>query len=366
RFNVAKTLDIEGLIALFDKHCRDDDWREVLRLICGQIDEKFVGRIVEHLATRTDLEKWDGETPLPELPLAIGCLSEARSKGVLEPVGITLLDLATQIYRCGGSNIICPVLYAAKELGNQWPGGIRLRGLTESMISSLSFAGQLYWPQFVGAICRDRNLIQSFFDHDLSNIRWDAIIALAEHWPDESTRQLLTERAVQDKHEDPRRAALRVLAEKWPDKTTRRLLEQRAVRDEHEDPRSSALEALADKWPDETTRELLTDRTVQDEHKDPRSTALRTLAEKWPDETTRKLLTERAVQDKNGSPRSTALRTLAEKWPDETTRRLLTERAVQDDHKYPRSTALEALAEHWPDETTRQLLTDRAVQDEDG
>ena len=42
-------------------HCRDDDWREVLRLICGQIDEQFVGRIVEHLATRTDLEKWDGQ-----------------------------------------------------------------------------------------------------------------------------------------------------------------------------------------------------------------------------------------------------------------------------------------------------------------
>ena len=56
RFNVAKTLDIDGLIALFDDHCRQDEWREVLRLICGQIDEAFVGRIVERLATRTDLE----------------------------------------------------------------------------------------------------------------------------------------------------------------------------------------------------------------------------------------------------------------------------------------------------------------------
>ena len=45
QFNVAKTLDIDGLIALFDQHCRDDDWREVLRLICGQIDETFVGRV---------------------------------------------------------------------------------------------------------------------------------------------------------------------------------------------------------------------------------------------------------------------------------------------------------------------------------
>ena len=56
---------------MFDDHCRDDEWREALRLICGQIDETFVGRIIERLATRTDLEKWDGNTPLPELPLAM-------------------------------------------------------------------------------------------------------------------------------------------------------------------------------------------------------------------------------------------------------------------------------------------------------
>jgi predicted NACHT family NTPase len=79
QFNVAKTLDIDGLIALFDLHCRDDEWREVLRLICGQIDETFVGQIVERLATRTDLERWGDVKALPEIPLAIGCLSEVRS-----------------------------------------------------------------------------------------------------------------------------------------------------------------------------------------------------------------------------------------------------------------------------------------------
>ena len=51
------------MIALFDEHCRQDEWREVLRLICGQIDETFVGKIVEHLATRTDLDKWGCYVP---------------------------------------------------------------------------------------------------------------------------------------------------------------------------------------------------------------------------------------------------------------------------------------------------------------
>ena len=38
-------MTIDELVDLFDQHCRDDEWREVLRLICGQIDAGFVGRI---------------------------------------------------------------------------------------------------------------------------------------------------------------------------------------------------------------------------------------------------------------------------------------------------------------------------------
>ena len=93
QFNVAKTLSEQDLIALFDAHCRDDDWREVLRLICGQIDEQFVGRIVESLATRTDLEEWNRVTPLPELPLAVWCMSEVRQ--LSGPIAETVMGAAS-------------------------------------------------------------------------------------------------------------------------------------------------------------------------------------------------------------------------------------------------------------------------------
>jgi len=76
QFNRTKTLNESDLIALFERHGRDDDWREVLRLICGQIDEQVVGRIIEHLIGRTDLALWDGEESLPEVLLAMECLSE--------------------------------------------------------------------------------------------------------------------------------------------------------------------------------------------------------------------------------------------------------------------------------------------------
>ncbi|MCH8149441.1 MAG: hypothetical protein IH987_15905 [Planctomycetes bacterium] len=102
-------MTIDELIALFDRHCRDDDWREVLRLICGQIDEQFVGRIVEYLATRADLEKWDGKTPLRELPLAIWCLSEVRNVNRLDTAGESLLrqvvGVISNAYETGRDNI---------------------------------------------------------------------------------------------------------------------------------------------------------------------------------------------------------------------------------------------------------------------
>ena len=63
---------------------------------------------------------------------------------------------------------------------------------------------------------------------------------------------------------DPlRSAALKALAEKWPDEATRTLFAERAVQDEDGIPRRAALKALADKWPDEATRALLAERAVQ-------------------------------------------------------------------------------------------------------
>jgi hypothetical protein len=85
---------------------------------------------------------------------------------------------------------------------------------------------------------------------------------LAEKWPDEATRSLLTQRAVEDEGSDTRGAALQALAKQWPDEATRSLLTQRAVEDEDSDTRGAALQALAKKWTDETTRSLLTQRAL--------------------------------------------------------------------------------------------------------
>ncbi len=211
----------------------------------------------------------------------------------------------------------------------------------------------------------DRRSLEEQMLHNHSRRRLGAVRALAEKWPDETTRTLLGECAREDKSKVVRLTALKTLTEKWPDETTRRLLEERAVQDENEDVRSYALRILAEKWPHETTRKLHEERVVQDEDEGIRLAALQVLAEKWPDETTRRLLEELAVQDENEDVRRYALLISAEKWPDEATRRdILEECAVQNENVYARSNAIQVLAQKWRDDTTRKLLEERAIHDE--
>ena len=343
QFNVAKTLSEPDLIALFDEHCRDDDWREVLRLICGQIDEAFVGRIVEHLATRTDLETWDRETPLPELPLAIYCLSEPRSLRKVTAVGERLLEQVIQLVsranrRTNPARLLIDfmeseLVVASTELGTRWPGKERLQQCAISQVDKLDVDGRFVWSILVARVVDDIDIVRKLCLHQsqktfASYVPSLALRELADRWPTENTRDFLLERILDMKY-DSRAAALQALAENWPDETTRELLAQRAVQDDHYNPRRAALQALAENWPDETTRELLAQRAVQDDDASCRNAALQALAEKWPDETTRELLATWTTDAPHPDVRSAALQALAEKWPDEATRELLAQRAVE-------------------------------------
>jgi predicted NACHT family NTPase len=162
RFNVAKTLDEPRLIALFDGHCRDDDWREVLRLICGQIDEAFVAHIVMHLTTRTNLEQWDRKMPLAELPLAIGCLSECRSLGAFEATGTLLMRKCIKLIETDyhhGSFIAHwhdELVPASQELGTRWPGKEVVYEYKHSGSDSLRDSFKQPWVELVAAVDSNR------------------------------------------------------------------------------------------------------------------------------------------------------------------------------------------------------------------
>jgi len=358
-------MTIDDLVELFDKHCRDDDWREVLRLICGQIDEQFVSRIIEHLATRTDLKRWNGDTPLPELPLAIWCLSEIRNVAKLDRMGDILLAAVVSLFRANRVTVeetfLQEILDATDSLSVGWPGQRNIP--YKSNLPSEMNSHHVFWPKVIAAILKNRSITQELVTSEQWAIRMGAIEVLAQKWPDEATRTLLTSRAVRDNNGLARSIAFETLADKWPDEVTRALLTEHGIEDTDGYVRRAAFRILANKWPDEVTRRLLTKCAVQDVDITSRGTALVTLADTWPDEATRALLIERAVNDVNGYPRRCAFEKLVENWADEATRELLTNSAVHDADYFSRSAAFEKLADKWPDETTRMLLTKGFVQE---
>ena len=119
------------------------------------------------------------------------------------------------------------------------------------------------WVTIIAASCDKPTDVFGFLSLDLvEDLDWDEY--LSDPQMNETGRQTIRERALQDESGNGRSLALHALAHGWPDETTRGLLAQRAVQDENYEPRRAALEALAEKWPDETTRALLAQRAVQD------------------------------------------------------------------------------------------------------
>ena len=313
-FKDKQSLKIEGLMSVFDKYCRDDDWREVLRLVCGQIDEKFVGQIVEFLVTRTNLESWDGETELPEMILAIWCLSEAKNPmklsrtsnlliiqiikmlTLIEPVAFSVFssthESATEFYKEFGQALIT----AIQSTRNSWVYTCDLTNNIHS-ISLATESGKWLLSEFIGTLTKDKNTLLKLIQYNDEKAKTGAFRAIANYWVDNESQSLLESYLQTGDNSKIRVVAMKALAKSWVNTNTRTQLNRYAVKDEYIYIRQTAINELAENWPDDDTRRLLTERAVEDEHYHPRSAALSALAEKWPDDDTRRLLIERLFLD---------------------------------------------------------------------
>lgn len=78
RFEKEKTLNADGLKALYGEHFQDEAWGEVLRLIAGMIEPRFVGEIIDYLLDQSG--KLIKQEDVNHLLLAADCLSEVRSR----------------------------------------------------------------------------------------------------------------------------------------------------------------------------------------------------------------------------------------------------------------------------------------------
>jgi hypothetical protein len=358
-----QTMSLSELLRLFVLHYKDAEWREVLRLICGQIDIQFVGQILARLTLHLPMHAGT-DVNGSQLILALWCLSEVRQPARLENQAVHVFAKVANFLRTSIEFWLSErMVEACEAIPPPCPGQKYVRE-NALVFSSFDAGGELRWPRVVAAIVGDRDLLLKLTLSRSGPLRAGAYGTLATRWPDDNIRRILEDRAVEDADENVRRVAFEALTQNWPDDNTRRLLEVHAVEDVDKDVRGVAFEALAQNWPNDNTRCVLENRTVKDESKYARLDLVRILAQAWPDDNTRRILEDRAVEDKDEDVRRVALQTLARSWPNDKTRRIFEELALKDEHYDVRRAAFEVLAQICPDDNTRHMLGEYAAKDE--
>ncbi|MBS9769221.1 MAG: NACHT domain-containing protein, partial [Trichodesmium erythraeum GBRTRLIN201] len=207
QFTVTQTLGKDGLINdVFGSHWRDEKWHEVLRLIAGMIDAKFVGDIISYL-----MEQDGEEEKFQNLFLAGKCLSEVRSSQGIDDVENRLLN--------------------------------RLKELTGYDL------GYFYQPLYLSFSSISREIYRKNLDL-VREIRTQAVEIVATTWRDDpSTYAWLKQRVVSDEDSDVRREAVRQIATGWKHEPgILELLKQWVVSDEDSDVRREALRQIATGW----------------------------------------------------------------------------------------------------------------------
>ena len=112
QFEKERLLDKDDLKALYGEYYADEAWSEVLKLIAGIVDPRFVGEIIDHLLDQSiqtadflevDYFKvgslGDGRLAVgsvSHLLLATGCLAEVRNRSEIVQVSSLLLDKLKQ------------------------------------------------------------------------------------------------------------------------------------------------------------------------------------------------------------------------------------------------------------------------------
>ena len=323
QFKETQSLEIDGLINdVFGKHWRDEKWHEVLRLIAGMIDAKFVGDIISYL-----MEQEGEEEKFLNLFLAGKCLFEVRSRQSIGDVEERLLN--------------------------------RLKDLTGYDV------GYFYQPYDNEA-------------HRVSEIRTQAVEVVAATWrDDQKTYTWLEQRVMSDDDENVRREAVRQIATGWKNEPgILELLKQWVVSDDKWDVRQEAMRQIATGWKNEPgILELLKQWVVSDDKWDVRQEAMRQIATGWKNEPgILELLKQWVVSDDKWDVRQEAMRQIATGWKHEPgIFELFHYVALNDsfERKYsfqhnPRKTALEAIVKQYPDHPqTLPLLQDRAENDPD-
>ncbi|MEW6498781.1 MAG: HEAT repeat domain-containing protein, partial [Cyanobacteriota bacterium] len=235
QFEKERSINLDFLkYDVFGKHWQDESWHEVLRLIAGMIDAKFVGEIIEYLMvqkidTREFISTGERltEEGLLNLLLAANCLAEVRNRAAITPITTRLLEALK------------------KEVEEEYPS----RFDDEAAVAIVTAIATV-WQETSDTLDWLKSCIQ--FDPN-SFVPESAVQAIARGWKDDpDTLLLLKQWATADDNHYVRQAAVQELARGWKDDPdTLPLLKQWATADDNWYVRQAAVQELARGWKDD-------------------------------------------------------------------------------------------------------------------
>ncbi len=334
QFEKTRSLSIEELkTEVFGKHWHDESWHEVLRLITGMIEPKFVGEIIEYLM------EFDGEgEKFNNLFLAAECLGEVKNRSIFRKSDTKLLDnLKTLTDDKNNKQPFTPKEFqlnayicsrAVVVIANTWSDNPETRPWLKKVANS-----NRYWSvcqsvidELVKEWANEPDILfnlkkRAKFDDDWQT-RIGAVQELARRGKNDSDSLLILKTCAQeDKDLNVRRVAVYALSVQGKDDyNTLSILKSCAKFDPAFQVRRVALLGIAKSWIDEPeTFDFLCDCVVNDPCNtqlywlNPRLVALETITKHYPNHPqTLPLLRDRALNDPDLQVREFATKKLKE------------------------------------------------------
>ncbi|KST64512.1 NACHT domain-containing protein [Mastigocoleus testarum] len=278
QFKETQTLSIEKLkIQVFGKHWMDESWHEVLRLIAGMIDAKFVVQIIQYLMKISGGEKEN----FVNLILAAECLAEVRNRKVTISIGNQLLSELKKLIDYGVYKILINphaeennnkirkiITQSIKVITNTWKDEPETLRWLKKLTTTDDYRVQHVAVQELARGWKERpetlrwlKKLTMLGDTDLKRV---AIQELAHGWKEHpDTFTWVKDCATTDPDPEVRRIALEEVAHAWKDHPETLIwLKQRATGDENWGVRRAAVEELVSGWKnDPETLSIIKQRT---------------------------------------------------------------------------------------------------------
>jgi len=375
KFNIKHEFHIEDLKNIFQEHWGDKSWYEVLRLICGMIDEKFAEILICNLMRESPPDQVDilgtvnrypeifsstnlhllsilGEESPDRLKdyfvsiwesghiiLAIKCLGELKNIDAIKDTSLELLEktwemvISSRVYY---GIIDDDLISSFKFVGKRWVGReilkdwiqIFAKNLENKKIFLFSFEYRMnYIGAFIGYvgagdmdIKKSVELLLKNDDFISKNI---ALTALAFGWHDEAdTLKLIQDYALKDANKFIRVTAISLIGQEWQGDTNNlKILQNCALTDNAYSVRNSALQVIATSWSnDPDALPFLCDLAKSASDFNMRQSAVRQIGGAWKkDITALEILNDRAANDTYSGVRKIAVSLLGEQWEDNPT-----------------------------------------------